>query len=83
MKTTVDINDTLLSQAKQLAVKRQQTLKSILEAALRQFLEANLGSDHTTFRLRKHSFRGRGLQPGLSEGDWSSLRAHIYEGRGG
>ena len=41
MKTTVDINDTLLLQARQLAAKQQRTLKSILETALRQFLETH------------------------------------------
>jgi len=36
MKTTIDINDALLLKAKQLAAARQQSLKSILETALRQ-----------------------------------------------
>ncbi|MBE9078647.1 DUF2191 domain-containing protein [Romeria aff. gracilis LEGE 07310] len=82
MKTTVEINDNLLLQAKQLAAKRQQTLKSVLESALRQFLENNAES-RLPFRLQKHSFRGNGLQPGITEGDWSTLREQIYEGRGG
>ena len=29
------------------------------------------------------SFGGRGLQPGIREGDWSTLRELIYAGRGG
>ena len=82
MKTTVDINDSLLIQVKQVASKRQQTFKSVLEAALRQFLEADT-KESTPFRLRKHSFKGRGLQPNVTEGNWSDLREKIYEGRGG
>lgn len=82
MKTTVDINDTLLLQAKELAAKRQQTLKSILEIALRQFLEAN-ANNRPPFRLRKHTFRGHGVQSGMAEGDWATIREAIYEGRGG
>ncbi len=82
MKTTVDINDTLLLQAKQLAAKQQGTLKSILEAALRQFLETHAKS-RSPFKLRKHTFRGNGLQAGKVEGDWNSIRDSIYEGRGG
>ena len=82
MKTTIEINDALLLRAKQLATERQQTLKSILEAALRQFLDTNT-EPQPPFKLRKHSFHGRGLQPQLTEGDWSTVREQIYEGRGG
>ena len=82
MKTTIEINDALLLRAKQLATERQQTFKSILEAALRQFLDTNTKLQ-TPFKLRKHSFSGRGLQPQLTEGDWSRVREQIYEGRGG
>lgn len=81
MKTTIDINDTLLLEAKQLAAKHQQTLKSVLETALRQFLETNTDTA-APFRLRKHTFRGNGLQPGMTEGDWNAVRDSIYEGRG-
>lgn len=82
MKTTIDINDALLSRAKQLAAERQQSLKSILETALRQFLDAT-AEPKPPFRLRKHTFCGRGLQSHLSEGDWATVREQIYEGRGG
>jgi Arc/MetJ family transcription regulator len=82
MKTTIEINDALLLQAKQLAAKRKQTLKSVVEAALRQFLNAS-AEPQRPFRLRKHTFRGRGLQSHLAEGDWAMVREHIYEGRGG
>jgi hypothetical protein len=82
MKTTIEINDTLISQAKQLAAKRQQTLKSVLEMALRQFLDANPETP-SSFKLRKSSFRGNGLQTPLNQADWDDIRSQIYEGRGG
>jgi hypothetical protein len=82
MKTTIEINDALLMRAKQLAAERQQTLKSILETALRQFLDANT-APQTPFRLRKHPFQGCGLQSHLLEGDWTKVREQIYQGRGG
>ncbi len=75
-----DLNDSLLRAAKQLAAKRQQTLKRILETALQQFLEAN-ADPRPVFR-RKQTYGGRGLQPGVTEGDWSALRQHIYQERG-
>jgi hypothetical protein len=82
MKTTIEINDALLLRAKQLATERQQTLRSILEAALRQFLDTNTELQ-TPFKLRKHSFCGRGLQSPLTEGNWTMIREQIYEGQGG
>ena len=82
MKTTIEINDALLLQAKRLAAERHQTLKSILEAALRQFLDTDSGVQ-TPFRLRKHTFSGCGLQSNSFEEDWDSIREQIYEGRGG
>jgi len=82
MQTTVNINDALLIEAEQLAAKRQQTLESLLESALRQFLDSNANGS-SVFQLRKHTFRGHGLQSGATEGDWNALRTRIYEGRGG
>ena len=81
MKTTADIIDTFLLQAKQLAAKQQGTLKSILEAALRQFLETQT-EEKSLFKLRKYTFHGNGLQSGQIEGDWNTIRDSIYEGRG-
>ena len=82
MKTTVDINDALMAQARQLAKERQQTLKSVLETALRQFLAAH-AADKAAFRLRKRTFRGEGLHADIKEGDWAAIRERAYEGRGG
>jgi hypothetical protein len=82
MKTTIELNDTLVLRAKTLAAQRQQTLKSILETALRQFLDANIETP-APFKLRKSSFRGNGLQPHLAHADWDAMRSQIYEGRGG
>jgi len=82
MKTTIDIADPLLRKAKRLAARRGVTLKSVIEEALRNALEAEL-SPQRPFRLRTHTFKGKGLQPGLSWGDWEAIRTLAYEGRGG
>ncbi|MCM1982403.1 DUF2191 domain-containing protein [Lyngbya confervoides] len=82
MKTTVELNDALMVRAKTLASQRQQTFKSILEMALRQFLDDN-SEPQGAFTLRKHSFGGQGIKPPLREGHWTEIREHIYEGRGG
>ena len=80
MKTTVELSDALLHATKRMAAERRTTFRSIVEAALRQYLE---GQCQASPRLRRHTFRGRGLQAGLSEGDWAAIRERAYEGRGG
>jgi transposase len=44
MKTTVEVADALLAEAKQLAAERNWSLRNVIEESLRQFLEsAKLG----------------------------------------
>jgi Arc/MetJ family transcription regulator len=83
MKTTIEISDALLQAAKRMAAERGTTLRMVVETALRRHLEAASDQAQTRLHLRRHSFRGRGLQPGLSESDWSAIRERAYEGRGG
>lgn len=83
MKTTVEISDALFQRAKHLAAQRHTTFKTIVEAALREFLAAPRSNAGRPFRLRKHTFGGRGLRPGLDESDWATIRERAYEGRGG
>lgn len=80
MKTTVEIPDSLLSEAKAAAVRERTTLKALLEEGLRWVLAQR--RRRKPFRLRKVGFRGRGLQPGIREGDWEQIRDLIYQGRG-
>lgn len=80
MKTTVEISDALLEEAKELAAKESTTLRALLEEGLRRAM--NDRRQRKTFRLRRASFRGEGLQPGVAEGSWQRIRGIIYEGRG-
>ena len=82
MKTTIDIADSLFLEAKQLAARRETTFRAIVELGLRHVLESEPEVSQP-FRLRKHTFRGNGFQPGLSDGDWDEIRRRAYEGRGG
>jgi len=80
MKTTVDISDSLLEAVKQFSAEHKMTLRELVEAGLRQVLkQREISGD---FRLRKASFKGQGLQPGVPEGSWTDVRARIYQGRG-
>jgi hypothetical protein len=81
MKTTIDIADSLLARARRLAARRNTTLKQIIEDALREALRDE-GRARSAVTLSTHTFRGRGLQRGLSWDDWNVLRDLAYEGRG-
>ena len=81
MKTTIDIADPLLGEIKQLATREGITLRQLVEEGLRLVL-ARRQVPTDGFRLRDASVGGEGVQAGVSEGDWSSLRDLVYEGRG-
>ncbi len=79
MKTTVDIADDLLARAKALAMSRGTTLRDVIERGLRR----ELADTDTGYVLADATFTGSGLQAGIDEGDWSSMRELIFSGRGG
>ncbi len=79
MKTTLDINDTLLNQAQNLAARQHSNLHEILESALRAYLQKH---DKPGFSLRRASFKGEGLQTNSQHGDWESIRQRAYENHG-
>jgi Arc/MetJ family transcription regulator len=83
MKTTIEISDAVLAAAKRAASDQNTTLRTIVEVALRRYLESTGGGTPVKPRLRRCTFRGRGLQPGINECDWSTIRERAYEGRGG
>ncbi len=70
MRTTVDLNDELLRQAKQRAARENITLRQLLETALR----AHLGRQGPgrAYRLRWRTEKGR-LQPGVRLEDRDAL----------
>ena len=81
MKTTVEITDALLIEAKRLAAREGITVRALVEQGLRQAIRER--RKRTEFRLRKATFRGEGLQPGVAERGWERARELAYEGRGG
>jgi hypothetical protein len=60
MKTTVDISDPLLRQARTVAAKRGTTLRALVEQGLRQVID---GKPAKPFKLKDGSFKGKGLSP--------------------
>ncbi len=80
MKTTVEISDSLLRQAKQLALAGGTTLRDLVESGLRKEIASRQKPE---YRLADESWGGSGLQPGVDEGDWRTIADLAYEGRGG
>jgi hypothetical protein len=80
MKTTVEISDPLLREARKLAAREGVTLRTIIERGLHRVItETKQG---TPFKLRRASFKGKGLQPELRHASWERMRNLAYEGRG-
>jgi hypothetical protein len=81
MKTTIDLPDSLLEEAKRVAARRSTTVKALVESGLRKELRAR--SERATFRLRDASYRGHGLRPEAQGLSWEAQRELAYGERGG
>lgn len=81
MKTTVDLPDPLLDDARRVAEREGTTLRGLIEAGLRRVL-ADYKGQPSAFQLPDARFLGEGLQPGVSSEDWDATRKAAYEGRG-
>lgn len=80
MKTTVEIPNSLLEQARRLASREDTTVRALVEEGLRHVVAERQRAK--PFKLRKVSFRGNGLQPPMADGSWDRIRDATYEGRG-
>lgn len=81
MKTTIDIGDSLMADAKRLAASQGTTVKALVEAGLRQVL-AGSRTRTPPFRLRRATFKGKGLRPEGQGLSWERLRDLAYEDHG-
>lgn len=81
MKTTIEISEPLLNQARRLATRQGTTLRALVEEGLRKVVAEKRRPEG--FRLRRASFRGEGLQPEVAGTGWDRLREMAYEGHGG
>lgn len=82
MKTTIELSDALLAEAKRLARRQNTTLRSLVEQGLRRVLQESSARPKKPFKLRRVSYRGKGLQPPAAEAGWERLTDLAYEGRG-
>jgi hypothetical protein len=82
MKTTVEIADTLLNEARKVAARQGTTLRALIERGLRRTLDDEKASAQRPFRLQLVTFRGEGLQPEAGDGSWDRVRSLAYENHG-
>jgi Bacterial antitoxin of type II TA system, VapB len=81
VKTTLDIPDPLLREARKIALREHTTLRALVEQGLRKIIAERKAT--RPFRLRRVTFKGQGLVPELDWNDWDKIRDLAYEGRGG
>jgi hypothetical protein len=81
LKTTIEISDPLLRAARKLAASERTTLRNLVERGLRRVLDEQPRA--ATFKLRRASFKGKGLRQEIKEASWDRLRELAYHGRGG
>jgi hypothetical protein len=81
MKTTIDIPDSLLAEAKKLASREGMSLKVLLLESLRRVIQER--KRKVPFRLPKVTYKGEGLQAHFQGASWEKIRDFTYEGRGG
>lgn len=81
MKTTIEISDPLLRQARKLAEREGVTLRALVERGLDRILTERKRMQ--PFKLRHASFKGKGFQAEFRSATWDTVRDEIYKGRGG
>jgi len=80
MKTTIEIADALLAEAKRIAASEGTSVRDLVEDGLRRVVSER--KRPRKFRLQRASFKGNGVRPDVEEGNWERLRDLAYKGRG-
>jgi putative antitoxin of VapBC-like toxin-antitoxin system len=81
MKSTIDIADSVLAEAKVIAAHEGTTLRSLVEEGLRRVIESR-SAQPSGFKLRDVSYGSGGGAPGIDPDDWMSIK-HLVRGAGG
>lgn len=81
IKTTIDVADALLEEARRVAARDHTTLRQLVQEGLRRVLEERRPR-REAFQLRQVEPGGGGFQPEFADGDWARIRDETYRGRG-
>lgn len=80
MKTTIDMPDALFRRTKDVARKRQVTMRDLITEGLLYVLDQK--ETEAPRRISPVTFKGEGLSPEFSKASWSTFRDTIYTGHG-
>jgi hypothetical protein len=80
MKTTVEISDGLLEEARAVAAREGVTLRVLIERGLYRVVQE--AAADPGFKLRRAGFKGNGRQPGFEDAGWEQIRDAVYRDRG-
>ena len=80
MKTTIELPDTLIEQARRVAQREGATLRALLEEGLQRSLEARRQAARR--QLDFPTYGGNGLTDEFQGAPWSRIRDEIYREHG-
>ncbi len=78
MKTTIDVAQSLLDEARSVARRDGTTLRALVEEGLRAALDRR---GERAFEYRPVTYGGTGTQPGVDLESWQQVRDVIYADR--
>lgn len=81
MKTTIELSDTALAEARRVAAREGTSLRALIEEGLRRVL-ADRRARRSGFKLRRASFKGQGVASEFEGESWPAVRDAIYRERG-
>lgn len=81
LKTTLEIQDPLLAQVREIAARDGETLRSLVEQGLRKVV-AERNAKTKPFKMRNMSVGTPGTASKYEKLSWEDKRALMYEGRG-
>jgi hypothetical protein len=81
MKTTIELSDAALDEARRVAAREGTTLRALIEEGLRRVLAERRGR-RAGFKLRRVTFAGKGLSPEFEGESWPAIRDAVYRERG-
>jgi hypothetical protein len=77
MKTTVEISDPIIKEARALARREGVTVRALVERGLRLALAER--KTRRTFTLRDFSVAGKGMHPDAADRSWDDLRTLTFK----
>lgn len=80
MKTTIELPDALIEQARRVAQGEGATLRALIEEGLQRSLEARRRERRRQFDFP--SYGGNGLRDEFQGAPWAWIRDEIYRGHG-